>query len=178
MTETRTHAGPSFPMSTVPFAMAADKAPAYWFANQLWIILLDGEATGGRFAMMEQHMPKDTAPIPHVHQFSDEWFYLMEGALEGKVGDQTVNVAQGDTLWIPRGTVHSFTVTSDFCRALNAYEPAGFEQVIKNLAQPAERRELPPAGPMPSERDLTLLFNNYWVSEADHGWSRGIKAAA
>ena len=45
----------------------------------------------------------------------------------------------GNFVWIPRGTVHLFTVTSQLCRALNGYTPAGFEQVIIGLADPAER---------------------------------------
>jgi hypothetical protein len=57
-------------------------------------------------------------------------------------------------LWIPRGTVHRFTVTSRTCRALNGYAPAGFEQVIIGLAKPAERRELPP--PMDPPDQVTV----------------------
>jgi len=60
--------------------------------------------------------------------------------------------------------VHSFKVTSAVCHVLIGYTPGGFEQVIKHLAQPAERREWPPdtLAP-PDERTLRLMLNNYWT---------------
>lgn len=159
---------------THPFASKPDTAPAYWFLNSLWIILVDGNDTGGRFSLIEQHMPHGSSPIPHVHHYSDEWFYLLDGSFDAVVGGDHVTANKGDTVWIPRGTVHSFTVTSENCHVLNGYEPAGVEQVIKGLGKPAERRELPPPGPMPSERELTLMFNHYWASEATHLWANGV----
>ena len=149
-------------------------APAYWLANCLWIILNDGRDTDGRFSMIEQHMPLGSGPIPHVHNFTDEWFYIMDGSMDAVLDGQEMTAKAGDTLWIPRGTVHSFKVASDVCRVLNAYYPAGVEQTIISLAEPAERRELPPKGPMPDQRTLFLLFNHYWTAEASHAWAHGI----
>lgn len=159
---------------SLPFISKSDAAPAYWFVNCLWIILVDGKETGGRFSLLEQHMPKGSAPIPHVHNFTDEWFYILDGELEAVVADKTIVANKGDTLWIPRGTVHSFKVTSDVCRVLNGYEPAGVEQIIKGLSQPAERRELPPQSAKPDDKALTLLFNHYWACEADLPWAKGV----
>jgi quercetin dioxygenase-like cupin family protein len=160
--------------SLMPFATKGDNAPAYWLVNCLWIILVDGKDTDGRFSLLEQHMPLGSAPIPHVHNFTDEWFYILDGSMDALVGGQEITAKTGDTLWIPRGTVHSFKVTSEICRVLNAYEPAGVEQTIMSLAQPAERRELPPKGPMPDQRTLFLLFNHYWTAEASHPWAHGV----
>jgi hypothetical protein len=53
-------------------------------------------------------------------------------------------------------------------RALNGYTPAAFEQVIRHVALPAQRRELPP----PDERTPRLIFNNYWTCEAGVGWDQ------
>ena len=77
----------------------------------------------------------------------------------------------GNFVWIPRGTVHLFTVTSQLCRALNGYTPAGFEQVIIGLADPAERRELPPPKGKPDQVTIDKVFNNYWCAEAKDDWS-------
>jgi hypothetical protein len=77
----------------------------------------------------------------------------------------------GDFLWIPCGTVHLFTVTSQLCRALNGYTPAGFEQVIIGLADPAERQELPPPMGKPDQVTIDKVFNNYWCAEAKDDWS-------
>ncbi len=158
----------------MPFLMPANDAPAYWLVNSLWVLLVDGQDTDGRFSLLEQHMPLGSAPLPHVHNFCDEWFYILDGSMDAVVGGKAITANTGDTLWIPRGTVHSFKITSEVCRVLNAYEPAGPEQAIKALAQPAERRELPPKGPMPDQRTLFLLFNHYWSAEASLPWAQGL----
>jgi hypothetical protein len=106
-------------------------------------------------------------PIPHIHPI-DEWFY---GEMTVELGNQTIIGRAGDSLWIPRGTVHRFKVTSPVCRALNGYTPAGFEQVIIGLAKPAERRELPPLMDPPDQITIDKVFNNYWCAEARDGWA-------
>jgi uncharacterized protein YjlB len=53
-------------------------------------------------------------------------------------GEENFTAHDGDSIWIPRGTVHHFKVTSEVCHVLNGYTPAGFEQVLKSLAQPAK----------------------------------------
>ena len=82
----------------------------------------------------------------------------------------------GDFVWIPRGTAHKVTVTSTVCRALNAYVPAGFEQVIIGLGNPAERRELPPpdGAPEPGNdrqvlHQLLVLGRAQQVGAVAHG---------
>jgi hypothetical protein len=97
----------------------------------------------------------------------------MDGTLEFTVARDVVPATAGDSLWVARGAVHSFAVTSDVCHVLNGYAPAGFEQVIKHLAVPAERRELPPDTlPQPGERPLRLIFNKYWTCDAGAGWDQ------
>jgi quercetin dioxygenase-like cupin family protein len=167
------------PQPTPPFAPAAafarnrDTAPAYWMLGILWLVLVDGRETGGSYSGMEQLMPEGSGPrLLHVHPV-DEWFYVLEGEMTAEVRGQTIVARASDSLWIPRGTDHRFTVTSPICRVLNGYTPAGFEQVIIGLAQPAEKRELPP--PMEGPPDQTMvdkLFNNYWGADAADHWAR------
>ena len=149
-------------------------APAFWMSDILWVPLLEGDRTGGAFSVIEQWMRKDSGALaPHVHNFCDEWFYVVDGALEFQVDGKALPAQSGDSIWVARGAVHQFVVTSDVCHVLNGYTPAGFEQVIKHLAKPAERRELPPTdlGP-PDERTQRLIYNNYWCCEAEAGWAR------
>ncbi|WP_139806004.1 cupin domain-containing protein [Mycobacterium avium] len=107
-------------------------APAYWLIDIVWYILVDGEDSGGSFSLIEQYMREGSGPIPHVHAFIDEWFYVLEGKIDFTVGDDRFTAGPGDSLWIPRNTVHVFTSMTD-CHVLNAYTPAGFEQVVKRL---------------------------------------------
>ena len=131
---------------------------------------VDGEDTGGSFSLIEQFMREGSGPIPHVHAFIDEWFYVLEGQIDFTVGDDRFTTGPGDSLWIPRNTVHVFKSMTD-CYVLNAYTPAGFEQVVKGSATPAAARELPPKDfPPPGEEVFPLFYNNYWTVQADKSW--------
>ena len=158
------------PEISAPFAKNRANAPAYWLIDIVWYILIDGEDTGGSYSLIEQFMREGSGPIPHVHAFIDEWFYVLEGKIDFTVGDDRFTAGPGDSLWIPRNTVHVFTSMTD-CHVLNAYTPAGFEQVIKGSATPAAARELPPKDlPAPSEEVFRLFYNNYWCVQADKSW--------
>jgi hypothetical protein len=65
-------------------------------------------------------------------------------------------------------------VASELVRGFASLDPSPIcQQVIKHLALPAQRPELPPADlPPPDERTLRLIFNNYWTSEAGVGWEQ------
>ena len=157
-----------------PFVGSWETSPAYWMYDIVWVVLADGDQTGGAFSVIEQRMRGGSgALVPHVHNFNDEWFHVLGGTMDMTVGGKSIAAKPGDSLWVPRGTVHSFKVTSDECHVMNGYTPAGFEQIIKSLARPAERRELPPSDlPKPDERTLRLIFNNYWTCEAEAGWEQ------
>ena len=150
-----------------------DTAPAFWMIDILWVPLVECHATGGAFSVIEQWMRKGSgAFVPHVHATCDEWFYVIEGALDMTVGSETKAAKAGESVWIPRGVVHHFKVTSDVGHVLNGYTPGGFEQVIKGLASPAAKRELPPSDfPRPDARTVELIFNNYWTAAADTAWA-------
>ena len=168
--EQRSELAPSF-VPGVAFVGNAERAPIYWFVDNLWVVLVDGRQTAGAYSLMEQLMPKDSGPrVAHIHPI-DEWFYVFEGGMTVEVGEETIVGRASDSLWIPRGTVHKFTVNSTVCRALNGYVPAGFEQVIIGLGKPAERRELPTPTEPPSQVTLDKFFNNYWCADARDEWA-------
>jgi quercetin dioxygenase-like cupin family protein len=160
----------SAPAHGVPFAANRGTAPAYWAFGVLWVILADSEQTGGAFSLMEQEMPAGGGPPPHVHPI-DEWFEILEGDIEFRVDGEAMRAKPGDSIWIPRGTVHSFT-TRSAAHVLNGYTPGGFEQVIKGLGTPAERLEPPPADLGFEPRAAAQLMDNFWSASADAAWAR------
>jgi len=48
---------PAVPGS-LPFVHNVDSAPAYWWLDILWVILVKGEDTGGRYSLMYEALPK------------------------------------------------------------------------------------------------------------------------
>ena len=127
-----------------PICTAADRAPAYWQRDALWSVLLSGQATLGQFTLLEQLMPEGNGPPPHVQERFAEGFYVLDGAIDFIVDGDTVQVSAGAALWVPPGTPHAFTVTSETARVLNFYAPGGFDDHLPFVAAPASARTLPP----------------------------------
>jgi quercetin dioxygenase-like cupin family protein len=52
--------------------------------------------------------PSRHKPLPHSHPSQEEHFEVLEGELSVKLGGETRVVNTGDTVDVPRGTVHTF----------------------------------------------------------------------
>jgi mannose-6-phosphate isomerase-like protein (cupin superfamily) len=143
------------------FAHNVDSAPAFWWLDDLWIVLAEAKDTGGRFSMMEELLPKDSGPWPHKHTWSDETFYILDGEIAVLIGDEIKSVRKGDFLMVPRNTRHAFRVTSETARLLNGYTPASREACLVEFATPATARTLPPAGASPTIEMTPALLSRY-----------------
>jgi oxalate decarboxylase/phosphoglucose isomerase-like protein (cupin superfamily) len=87
----------------------------------------------------------------------DEEFYVLDGELTVRVGEQTVTAIRGAYAYVPRGVVHTFANRSDSpVMFLDIVHPAGFERYYRELA--AAFRE---AGGMPSPDTFATLFAKY-----------------
>ena len=71
-------------------------------------------ADGGAFVVVEwtaaggdPAAPQMIAPL-HVHLEDDEAWYVLDGALGVRVGDEDVRVAAGGAVFVPRGTPHTY----------------------------------------------------------------------
>jgi quercetin dioxygenase-like cupin family protein len=120
-----------------------DSAPAYWWLDDLWIVLAESKDTGGRFSMMMELLPKGSGPGPHKHTWSDETFYILDGEITFLIGEEIKTAQAGDFLMVPRDTRHAFRVDSETARFLNGYTPASLEACLVELAMPATERVLP-----------------------------------
>jgi quercetin dioxygenase-like cupin family protein len=138
-----------------------DSAPAYWWLDDLWIVLAEAKDTGGRFSMMEELMPKDSGPGPHKHTWSDETFYILDGEIAVLIGEEIKTARAGDFLMVPRNTRHAFRVASETARFLNSYTPASLEACLVEWAKPATERVLPPKGTSPIIEMTPELLSRY-----------------
>ncbi len=120
--------------------------PAYWGPGDHYTFLVTGEETGGAYFAMEALVPPGGGPPPHIHRREDETFYLVEGELEFRLGDETVTVGPGDFVFIPRETVHNFrNVGTGTARMVVTYTPAGIEKFFEATLEraPNGAREAP-----------------------------------
>jgi quercetin dioxygenase-like cupin family protein len=138
-----------------------------WFLGTLGRMKLDGQHTAGRFALWEGVLPRGAAPPLHSHP-QDETFYVVDGELtawlvEPELADDHARwvsergrrCGAGGVVFAPAGAPHTFRVESDTARVLFLSTPAGIEDYVRALAEPARWPWLqpPPDGPrIPVER--------------------------
>lgn len=130
----------------LPFSISRDTAPGYWSNGILWSVLAEGSTTDGSYALFEELCPKGTGAPPHLHTYTDEIFYVLEGEAEFLAGDVRQTAKAGALIFIPRGTVHAFKVRSEMARFLNLYTQAGFERMLEATGQRTNEKTPPPAG--------------------------------
>src|SRR5205814_3483006 len=78
-----------------------------WFLGTLAIIKVPGEASDGRFALIEFLFPRDTSPPLHTHP-QDESYVVLEGPLTVQAGGQRFELAPGAAAVVPMGVAHTF----------------------------------------------------------------------
>jgi quercetin dioxygenase-like cupin family protein len=88
--------------------------------------LLESKDSNGQLAVFEFTVPAGAkVPTPHSHAHYDETIYGLEGATTFTVNGQPVDIAAGETCFIPRGAVHGFNnLKSASARALAVVTPA------------------------------------------------------
>jgi quercetin dioxygenase-like cupin family protein len=130
--------------SAAPIALGAGEGEALWFLGQLVTIKSSGASTGGRVAVTETLAPQGSGSPLHVHHNEDEWFYVIEGELTFWVGGKVTVAPAGSFVYGPREIPHTFIVSSEQARFLLVVEPAGFEDFVRALGQPAPQLVIPP----------------------------------
>ncbi|GBF03832.1 hypothetical protein DAERI_010004 [Deinococcus aerius] len=98
-------------------------------------VLLGGEDTGGRLAVIDLCARRDFEPPVHVHRHEDELIAVLEGRLTVEVGAEHVEAAPGQVLLLPRGVPHALHLLSETARLLVIYSPAGFEHFLREVGQ-------------------------------------------
>ena len=119
--------------------------------------------TGGRVTVTENWAPRGHGSPLHVHRQEDEWFYVLSGELTFWVDGQVITATEGSFVYGPRDVPHTFTVSSDEARFLLVVEPAGLEDFIRVLSEPAQSLSLPPASIEPPAMETMM------AAAAEHG---------
>ena len=116
---------------------------------------LQGDETGGRYAMFEAIVLPGGGPPPHIHRREDETFYVLEGEITFRIGDEKLVAGPGTFVNMPIGNPHSFKNETDQpAKMLISYLPAGLEDYFFEVGQPFEG-ELPPK---PTSEEIETLI--------------------
>jgi quercetin dioxygenase-like cupin family protein len=129
-----------------------------WFLGTLATIRMPGEASDGRFALIEFLFPRNASPPLHAHP-QDESYFVLDGRLTLQAADERFELATGGAAVVPMGVAHTFRVESETARVLVLSTPAGLERMIRDGSVPATTPSLPPSEtPRPSPDELEGIF--------------------
>lgn len=106
-------------------------------AGSAVVIKAAGADTGDSFFLSETTIaPGFAGPPSHRHERLHDMFYVLEGSLAIRLGDQTHSIGAGGFVCVPPGVIHSFSNPgASPVRFLNFNTPAGWEHYMRELGQ-------------------------------------------
>jgi quercetin dioxygenase-like cupin family protein len=119
---------------------------AIWFIDNLAWIRVSGEDSGGQLAVVESVGRRGDMPPLHVHRSDDETFYVLDGELSLHQPGRSLTVGAGEAAFAARDVPHTYRVESETARWLVIATPAGFDDFVREVGEPAAEETLPPAG--------------------------------
>jgi quercetin dioxygenase-like cupin family protein len=120
---------PDDPKRTLILAQP-DHLPHIGLVGDAYTITVPGEATDGRFCVIDMHVPPGGGPPPHRHDF-EKTFILLEGEIEATFRGEKSIVRAGETVHIPANAPHHFHNSSAASvRMLCICCPAGQGEVL------------------------------------------------
>ena len=118
--------------------------PMTWAMGSLFEHVLTGAESGGALGLALVTQPPGTATPLHRHTHEAEGFYLLDGTMTYRAGEDDFHLGAGDFIWLPSGLPHAFRVTGDRpVRFLGMSAPGGLLRLYDEVGVPAAERRLP-----------------------------------
>jgi quercetin dioxygenase-like cupin family protein len=127
----------------------------FWFTTARLTIHVARKQNADGISLIEHHMARDFAVPLHVHDGEGENFYMLEGEVRIKMGDETRTMRTGEAVSVAAGMAHSFRVISREARFLTV-TTGPFEDMVRSFGRPATTAGLP-AQDAPTEEQIAAL---------------------
>jgi mannose-6-phosphate isomerase-like protein (cupin superfamily) len=129
-----------------------DVEPITWGGEEAARFLFRAEDTGGLYSFYEVSVPAGESSLFHVHEDTDEAFFVVEGEFEIRLGQDVHKAAAGVSVYGPRRVGHSFVNTWHRpSKMLCVTTPGGIERFFEELSR------LMRADPPPEWEDMREL---------------------
>jgi len=130
-----------------------EKARAWWFLDTL---VVEHRGAGNmKTVVLEMTLPVGHAPALHVHDNLDDTWYVLEGQMAVRCGDEEMVVGAGNWVSMPRGVPHAFRVIGDEpARILTVHDNDTFREFVNELGVPAPEHVVPISTSFPAIDEL------------------------
>jgi mannose-6-phosphate isomerase-like protein (cupin superfamily) len=133
-----------------------EQAQAWWFLDTL--VVEHRNAPGMDTVVMEMTLPLGSAPPLHVHDNLDDTWYVLEGQMVVRCGEDISIVSAGYWVSMPRGVPHAFMVVGNCdARILLVHDNASFRDLIRELGVPAGAHNVPAQPVFPPMQELARV---------------------
>jgi quercetin dioxygenase-like cupin family protein len=127
------------------YATPAGEGERIWIVGDTMTLKATAESTGGTLTLLENLTAPGGGPPPHVHTREDEFFYVLDGTFEIRIGDEVHSLGPGGFAYVPRGAVHNFRNTAESpSRILVGFTPGGMDGFFRESGRPATDDGPPP----------------------------------
>lgn len=115
---------------------------------------------GGGAAVFVQTIVPGGGPPPHVHDHTDEFFYVLDGEIEAWIGQQHVTLRAGMSATLPRRIVHAFDNRTDRpARVLSVVTPGAGARFFDDIdrVRPKMPGEIDKLAAIVARHDITIV---------------------
>jgi quercetin dioxygenase-like cupin family protein len=92
----------------MPFFKLADSTPESLFGALTKRVI----AHGGKLMAVQVHIPEGAVALAHQHPH-EQITYVIRGRISYRIGDETWELAEGDSTYVPPDTQHEVTAVED-----------------------------------------------------------------
>ena len=126
-----------------------------WAMMSLFEHLLESHEADGRLGVALVTQPPGVATPLHRHANEAEAFYLLEGRMTYRAGDEDFELYDGCFIYLPLGVPHAFRIRGETAaRFLGLTAPGGLMGLYDEVGIPAAQMRLPGADGLPPEVEI------------------------
>jgi mannose-6-phosphate isomerase-like protein (cupin superfamily) len=137
-----------------------EQAEAWWFLDLL--VVEHRCAPDMKTVVLEMTLPVGSSPPLHVHHSLDDTWYILDGKMVMRCGDDVLVVGAGHWVSMPRDVPHTFRVIGDReARILLVHDNSSFRDLVRELGVPAAAHAVPALPVFPSRDELARVASSH-----------------
>jgi len=134
---------------------SAGEGSMTWAMGSLFEHLAGADDTGGLIGLALVTQPPGFATPFHVHTHEAEFFYLLDGRISYRAGEEHFELTAGSFIHLPRGVPHAFRIRGPHpARFLAGATPGGLMDLYDEVGITAAERRLPGEDGQPMDVEI------------------------
>ena len=130
----------------------------------LGVLVEELTGPGSPVTVAEAVLPEGASPPAHVHDALDDSFYVLEGRMVIRCGDDEWEAGPGSWVQFPARVPHTFRVLGGPARILLVHADDSFLAAVRQIGRPAAEGDTPSTSPGPTVEELDRAFAAHGIT--------------